>query len=75
MQVEQISADKYCIKLTDKEDVIVTVWANDTHISNEEVIEEWLSKAIEIHKILHPSSTEFKEKIKDILSEGKNDDG
>lgn len=55
MDVKRVDENMYRIELLDEEEVVISVWAHNSHIDNEEVIDEWLSKAIEYHK--PPKST------------------
>ena len=63
MQVEQIGDDKFCVKLSYEQICIVATWAKVSHISEEEVIEEWLSKIIEQNSgvLIPKGKTEHKE--------------
>lgn len=73
MQIDQTGHRMYCILMDNEQETIISQWANDCHIDNEQVIEEWLSKIIEIHKILHPAATTLKEEIRKILLEKESD--
>lgn len=52
MRIDKVRERMYFIILTPEQENLVTEWAHISHVSNEEVIEDWLSESLEKHKII-----------------------